>query len=64
MLRYDEYVWYYEYVRDTDKDIKQKWLNKFKVIRFEVKIDDDLKIIQQLEQNYYDYKRKNFNYFL
>ena len=64
MFRYDKYVWYYEYIRDDDKDVKDRLLNRFKVIRFETSIDDDFKIIQELEQNYYEYKRKYFKLFL
>ena len=64
MLRYDKYVWYYEYLKEIDNDAKNKWLNQFKVIRFEAKTNDDLKIIKELEQNYYDFKRKCFKLFL
>ena len=63
MFRYDKYVWYYEYLKDYDNKIKEKLINKYKVIRFEATINDDFKIIQELEQNYYEYKRKYFNLF-
>ena len=64
MFRYDKYVWYYEYIEDTDKDVKNKLLNQFEVIRLEAWIYEDFKIIHKLEQNYYDYKRKYFKLFL
>ena len=57
-------MWYYEYNREADKNVKNKLLNKYKVVRFEAKIDDDCKIIQELEQNFYDYKKKYFKTFL
>ena len=63
MFRYDKYVWYYEYNKSADRDIDNKWLNKYKVIRLEATRDDDFKIIQELEQNFYEYKSKWFNYF-
>ena len=62
MFRYDKYVWYYEYIRDDDKDITNK-LSQFQIIRLEARIDSDFKIIQELEQNYYEYKRKRFTLF-
>uniref|UniRef100_A0A7S3NF29 Uncharacterized protein n=1 Tax=Euplotes harpa TaxID=151035 RepID=A0A7S3NF29_9SPIT len=50
---YDKYVWYYEYDKESDNSndvIKGK-----NVIRLETKYPEDLELIKQLEQKYFEH---------
>ena len=44
-------MWYCEYFNDDSAEIKHKWLDGFKVVRFEASDKDHLIVIKELQQN-------------
>ena len=59
---YENYVWYFEFIKEADSVIKDRLISGYKVIRFDANIRDEQVIIRQLEQNFYDFSSKHFNY--